>query len=514
MRPRLKFELDLEHLPTDVELLHTLIRDFAAAYDRLAHQMLEARRRQYGRKAETISEAQLGLFEKQIADRLAALPDLPPKPEVKKDPPKRHGRRIPAANLPTVHEHFDLPEGERFCPGCHAGLKMIGPESRRVLDVIPPKYFVRVQTRNKWACPDCGEGVVTVAFPELPVPKGLATASLLAHVVTNKFTDHQPLYRQSMIFGRHGLDISRSTLDDWVAETAYLLEPLHALMKEMVLASKVIHSDDTVIAVLEGGKRRSRPVKKKARIGRFWTWVGDGDHPYTVFTYSPSRKQEWPVQFLKGWKGYLQADAYPGYHPLYKSGVKEVACNAHARRKFDECLILEPEKAGAALAYYSRLYEIEARYRGRPPEEIAAARQMYSAPLMADFRNWLELQAAMALPKSAWAKALGYALRHWQGLTAYLEDGCLKIDNNAAENALRPIALGRKNYLFVGSDEGGYRAAILYSIIVSCKRHGIEPFDYLKDVLGKIGNWPARRLGELLPHVWKAERQEGGPLAA
>ena len=345
-------------------------------------------------------------------------------------------------------------------------------------------------------------------LPALPVEKGLAGEGLLAQVVTAKFCDHLPLYRQALIFKRHGFDVSRSTLCDWVAQTAGTLEPLYQAMKADVLASKVIHSDDTTVPVLDGREGRDPTRKRKARLGRLWTWVGDEDHPHTVYSFSPNRKQEWPLEFVSGWKGYLQADAYSGYHPLYLQGIQEVACWAHARRKVVEALETEPETGQAGLAFIHQLYDVERAAKDMDAKGRKALRLLHSKPVLDAFKAWLDAQSLRLLPKSVMAQALGYIQRQWLALNRYLDNGDLAIDNNAAERALRGVALGRKNYLFAGSNEGGERAAVLYSVVESCKRHDLDPFEYLRDVLGRIGDVPTKKVKDLMPAAWKAARLE------
>jgi len=451
----------------------------------------------------------MALFEKLIQEQLAGIPKLAAAAPSPKGAAKGHGRGIPSAEVPRRQEHYPLPESQKTCPDCKSTLKKIGTESRNVVEFVPASLIVRVQTCEKWACSCCPDAkVVTSELPDLPVAKGLAGEGLLAHVVTSKFADHLPLYRQSVILKRHGFDVSRSTLGDWVAQVADMLKPLYLAMKADVLRSKVIHSDDTTVPVLEDKERRDHTRKRKARLGRLWTWVGDIDHPHTVYSFSPDRKQEWPLDFAEGWTGYLQADAYSGYHPLYARGIKEVACWAHARRKFKEAMETDPETGQSALAFIERLYAVEREAKGKSAPERKLLREAHAKPVLDAFKTWLDAQALRVLPKSAMGQALGYSLRQWGALNCYLEDGDLAIDNNPAERALRAVALGRKNWLFAGSDASGERAAILYSVVESCKRHGIDPFEYLRTVIGEIASVPPRRMAELLPATWKAMRLE------
>lgn len=294
--------------------------------------------------------------------------------------------------------------------------------------------------------------------------------------------------------------MNRSTLCGRVAQSADLLDPLYQAMKLDLLNSKVIHGDDTPVRVLERDRSGPPGKKTKSRLGRVWVWVGDKTHPHTVFDFTPNRKQEGPLDFLVGWKGYLQADAYPGYEVLYKKrGVMEVACWAHVRRKFFDAQDTDRPRAEAALAFVQRLYRVEDLSKEMPPQERKQLRESEALPVLKAFEAWMEAQ--QVLPKSSIGLAIQYAQNQWPALCRYVEDGDLAIDNNAAENALRGVALGRKNWLFEGSDAGGRRAAIIYTLLEPCRRHGINPYAYLKDVIGRIGE--AKRLLELAPAQWQ-----------
>jgi hypothetical protein len=349
-------------------------------------------------------------------------------------------------------------------------------------------------------------------------------------VIVSKYGDHLPLYRLERILGRHGIELSRSTLCDWMRQSAEALGPLVEQMVRDVLASKVIHTDDTPVDVQD---RRLG----KTRTGRFWVYVGDGDHPCDVFAYTPSRSRDGPMEFLAGWGKdelrYLQADAFGGYDGLYAGqaggDVVEVACWAHARRKFYEAQSSDLTNSTEALARIRLLYDIEDEAReqfgrqaegadarplscqGETQRSLAAIRlelrQKSAVPRLEQFKGWLEgLQAhrgGPVLPKSPMGAAITYAMNQWKALWVYTTDGDLNIDNNVAENALRRVALGRKNWLFAGSDNGGRTAAILFSLIATCQRHRVEPFAYLRDVLARIAAHPVTRLAELFPQNWK-----------
>jgi transposase len=349
----------------------------------------------------------------------------------------------------------------------------------------------------KYAC-ECT--VRTATKPLQPIEKSTAGASLLAQVIVAKWADHQPLHRQEKMFERHGIDISRKTMGGWMAQCAELLDPLYQLMKKEVLSSKVIGTDDTSVKVLD----RKLPF---ARIGRIWPYVGDAHHPVIVYDYTPTRSRAGPAKFLEGYKGYLQADAYSVYDAFFKSqrGMTEVGCWMHARRYFFKALESDEPHMGPALHLIARLYAVEERARtlSLSAEQRLTLRQRISARLLGKLHQYLlELQPEV-LPKSPPGAAVRYALNQWQALTRFLDDGELEIDNGATERANRDIALGRGNWTFFGSDGGGRTAAVLRSFIASCKRSGIEPFAWFRDVLSRIPSHSVPRLGELLPHNWQ-----------
>jgi transposase len=352
----------------------------------------------------------------------------------------------------------------------------------------------------------------TAPRPPSPIARGLAAPGLLAHLIVSKFCDHLPLYRCERILARFGVSLSRSTLCDWLAQSAGLLRPLWELLKDQVQQSRVIQTDDTPVRVQAQGAMA-------AHQGRLWVQVGDAGHPGLVYLYSPNREGQWPQTFLKGYKGFLQADAYTGYDALFASGaVVEVGCWAHARRKFFEAQKTEPESALYALAVIRQLYAVERKATEqvaelrlpRPESETLRLRlrQAQSVPLLKSFGEWLDKQAATQLPKSLLAEAVGYARNQWAALQVYTTVGFLEIDNNAAERALRAVAIGRKNYLFFGSDVGGETAAVLYTFTQTCRTLGIEPWRYLRDVLERLPSHPPERLANLLPEEW-AQTQRG-----
>jgi transposase len=381
----------------------------------------------------------------------------------------------------------------------------IGEEISEQLDYQPASLVVTEHVRFKYACKACAGHVATSELPAQPIDKGRPGPGLLAQVVTAKYADHLPLHRQGDIFARHGVALARQTLCDWVADAATLLEPVYDDLKARVLAGKVVQTDDTTVPVQD----RERPT---TRDGRLWVYVGD-THPATiVYDYTANHSRAGPRDFLGDFRGSLQADAYAGYDALYATGrVVEVGCWAHARRYFWEAKEADAGRALQALGVIHRLYQVEAEAKALEAEARRALRQAKARPVLERFKGWLDEQADLVLPKSPIGEAVSYARGQWTALMRYLEDGTLAIDNNAAERALRRVVTGRKNWLFCGSDEGGKRAAILYSVVATCREQGLDVWAYLKDVLERIPTHPARRRAELLPWNWKAARAAAQP---
>jgi len=481
--------------------------------EQLTHQLDLLLRRTFGHRAETVEESQLRLAFAELAregeEPVLPVPQIeaenllgpPPEPGSIK-PRKGHGRGRLPEHLRRERIEYQLSEAELACPDCGHLREKFGEEIREELDYVPASLVVKQHVRFKYACRDCQEHVVVAPSPSQPIEKGLPGAGLLAQVLVGKFGDHLPLHRQAGIFQRHGLRISPSTLGDWVEQGAETLRPLVLEMKRSVLCSHVIPTDGTPVPVLDR-------ARKHTRLGRLWVYLGDEEHPYTVYEYSPDRSGKHPQKFLENFRGCLQADAYAGYDALYQvdpgtgeARVLEVGCMAHVRRKFYEAQTTDVVRSLATVAYIRLLYKVEKEARGLDPPARRALRQEKAKPWLDQLKTWLEAQQKEVLPKSPFAEAAHYALSQWTALTRYLDDGRLEIDNNAAERALRSVAVGRKAWTFAGSDAGGERAAVIYSVIQSARRHGLEPFAYLRDLLARIPAHSQLRLAELLPDRW------------
>ncbi len=481
--------------------------------ERLKLMVEKLRHKAFGRKSEKIvaqlEQLELGLEELEveqaageaIAEVVAPLPESAVRPGRKPLPEHLHREVV-------MHEL-----NNNCCAACGGELRKFGEDTSEQIEYIPESFKVLRHVRPKFACANC-DHVVTAPAPSRAIERGLAGPALLAHVLVSKYCDHLPLYRQSEIYARQGVELGRSTLANWVGASSEMLSPLlHALGRHVFSGSK-LHADDTPIPVLE-------PGRGKTRTGRLWTYVrddrpsGEETAPAVWFAYSEDRKGEHPRTHLKNFKGALHADAYAGFHHLYGDGIYEVACWAHARRKFHEIHVLHASSTTTeAIKRIGALYAIEEEVRGKPAGVRCEARLARAKPLLDDFRFWMEKSLRQLSPKSETAGAIRYALSRWRALTRYAEDGRLEIDNSAAERALRAVALGRKNYLFAGSDAGGERAAAIYSLIGSAKLNGLDPELYLRTVLTRVNAHPINRIAELLPWNLAAELADSTPKAA
>jgi transposase len=550
------------HLPDDPALLKAMLAEVLAALrvsrqegEQLRQRLDQLLRRLYGPRSERLNPGQLLLFT-DPPEAEAMAPSPPTEPAGSAKPGRRgHGRRQLPAHLPRDRRVYELSEAERLCRGCGQARVVIGQEVSEQLDYEPASLTVIEHVRLKYACPCCEKQrqaaamwtppvpaapdpatapssaaeltdtsatclvpettavstFLTAPRPPSPIARGLAGPGLLAHVIVSKFCDHLPLYRCERMLARFGVNLSRSTLCNWLAQSAALLRPLWELLHARVLQSRVVQTDDTPVRVQaqEGAA---------AHQGRLWVQVGDASHRYLAYLYSPNREGQWPQTFLAGYAGFVQGDAYAGYDALFAAGaVVEVGCWAHARRKFFEAQKTDPEGALYALGVIRQLYAVEREAAERANEQELSRpefealrlrlRQEKSVPLLKSLREWLDKQAAAVLPRSPLGEAVGYARNQWAALQVYATAGFLEIDNNAAERALRAVAIGRKNYLFFGSDLGGESAAVLYTFTQTCQALGVEPWRYLRDVLARLPRHLPEQLAKLLPDEWaRAQR--------
>jgi transposase len=490
-------------LPDDIETLKRLLLEERAArqvdqaeIQSLKLQLAYLKRQQYGQSSEQLSEkiAQLELTLEDL-EAAATASTSTPEPTIR----EKSVRRPLPAQLPRENVvHTPLAEG-CSCPACGGTMKVLGEDVSEMLEYIPSHFKVIRHVRPKLACSRCDK-IVQASAPSRPIARGLAGPGLLAHVLVSKYADHLPLYRQSQIFARSGIDLDRSTLADWVGGAHELLAPLVEALADHALAGTHLHADDTPYPVLA-------PGTGKTRIARIWTYVRDerswGSEipPAVLFRYTPDRKGVHPRLHLSGFAGALHADGYAGFDRLFETGrIHEIACWAHARRKFfDLHEATGSPIAKEALDRIGALYGIESEIRGRPPDERRALRQARAGPLLADLRTWLISVTRQLSKKSDAAGAIRYTLSRWEALCRYRDDGRAELDNNAAERALRTIALGRKNHLFAGADTGGERAAGIYSLIGTAKLNDIDPEAYLRYVLERIAEHPINQVTNLLP---------------
>jgi transposase len=497
---------DVPTLQRWVRQLLTEVQNLRRENEQLRHRLDQALRLHFGQRSER-SRPRRARVPRDQAERGGAAPR------------PGHGRQSLPEHLPRERVVYDLAEADKLCPCCGKPRVCIGEQVSEQLDYRPASYFVVQHARKTYVCRSCegpSERRFTTAGPAVvgPIPKGLPGPGLLAHLLTCKYADHLPLHRQVGIVARSGVRLSRSTLCDWMASAAVLLGPLVTLMRARLLLSRVIHSDDTSVPFLERGR-------DEAREGHLWVYIGDRDHPHVVFDFTTHYRRDGPEQFLKRYAGYLQADALAQYEGLFAGGeVIHVACNAHARRRFVEAQSSAPDEAEEALKFIRKLYKVERELGDRFAADDDAGRQQYrsaqTAAVREGFHAWLVSQRARALPKSPLGEAVGYALSNWPALMRYAEQGYLAIDNNLSERALRQVVVGRANWQFCGSAEGGRTAAALYSVVGTCKHLGIDPFAYLCEALPALFALGDRvgeeELAYWLPDTWQARqsRAEAG----
>ena len=505
--------IDLDNLPSDTAMLHRLVREMAVAVEhrdgeieRLRLVIRQLQRAQFGRRSERLDPDQFELgLDDLTADLAAAEKARADTMAPQAASADTHARRGP---LPAHLEREDivLDVAGKTCACCGGALHSIGESISEMLDWVPARVRVIRIRRPKYACRSCGT-VSQAAAPERPIARGLATPALLAHVLVSKYCDHTPLYRQSQIFARHGIDLDRSTLADWVGGACWWFEALHDLLCKNVFASDHLFADDTPVPVLDPGRGRTKTARLwvYTRDQRGW---GGPEPPAAVYLYAPDRRAERPASHLENFKGVLHVDGYAGFERLAANyDVVLAACWAHTRRKFYEVEQATGSPIAAdVLRRIAELYAVETNIRGQSVAHRLAVRRGRSRPIVDALHNQLETQLLRVPSNSTLADAIRYALGRWSGLTRFLHDGRVELDTNPVERAIRPVALGRKNHLFAGSDGGGARWAVLCSLIETCKLNGVEPYAYLTDVLTRmVEGHPINRLHELLPWAWKGE---------
>lgn len=474
--------------------------------EKIRIQLNRLRRMQFGRSSEKLAQEaeqlELSLEDLEAAEAAAHAPVEPElKADIAPDAPKRpRGRRPLPEHLPRREVRH---EPACTCPACGGEMRKVG-DVTEVLEYTPGRFEVIRHVRPAYSCRQC-ESMVQMPMPSLPIERGRPGPGLLAHVLVSKYCDHLPLYRQSGIYARDGVDLDRATLAAWVGKAAWLVDPLVVAIGRHVMAAEKLHADDTPVPVLA-------PGTGKTKTGRLWVYLrderphGGQSPPAVLYRYSPDRKGEHPQAHLAGFTGFLQADGYAGFGPLYETeGGKpppliEVACWAHVRRKiYDVHVATGSPIAQEALARIGQLFEVERKANGLPPDQRVSLRQTEARPILDALAGYFDSALAKLSGKSDLAAAIRYGRSRWPALSRYIDDGRLEMTNNAAERAIRPLALGRKNFLFAGSDEGGERAAAIYTLVETAKMNGLDPEAYLRDVLARIAEHPINRIGHLLP---------------
>ena len=515
-----KQQIHLQEKQAHIQELTRKLQSTQQQLRTLQHQVEQLLKRLYGRRSERFDPNQLRIFnDKQLIEAIEGeqsgcgveIPDQVTVIKKKRSIKARckHPGRIPIPeHLERVEIILDIPEEKKICPKTGKPLKQIGWEVSEKLEYRPGRLFVNVYKRPKYVSPDpvVSEdlGIVTAPMPDHPIEKCKADVGLLSQIIVSKFADHLPLYRQDGIFEREGVTIPRSTQTSWLLQCHEAIAPLGETLKQVVLKSGYLFTDDTPIPLQAKGYGK---VKK----GRLWVYVRGGPGPpLAVYDFSPDRSKRRPLDFLGNYRGYIHADAYSGYDELFeRDGVIEVGCWVHTRRKFDEALSSRPKEATEILSRIGQLYRVESACKEMEPEDRCEYRQIHAKPIIDRLFKRLEELICETTPSEPLRKAINYALNQKEALYRYLNDGWLKPDNNTAENAIRPLALGRKNWLFAGSERGGKAAALYYSLIESCKACDVNPWEYLNDVLRRIMSHPINRLRELLPDQWEPMKKDG-----
>ena len=507
-----------EELKTANERLACERNEHAQKIELLTEQLNDLLRRLWGRKSERFehpdqAELDLGWPESEEPEPSPEkLRDLERVEYSRKRPQKRGAKPLPE-HLERIDVPVDPSEAERTCACCSKDMKRVGEVVTEELDIVPPRFRVKRYVQGKWRCPDCMNRDLQRPLPSRPIQKGRPSPTLLAYLIVSKYADHLPLYRQEQIFKRHGVHLPRSTMDEWFGQLSPLLLAIVTAMKRSFLLQRYLQCDETPMEALEHeerGKKKGK-TKKKKQIRRCYAWAYSIPRGEVIYDVTASRSAAGPMALLDGFEGYVQTDGYVGYNDLFRSGRRlRVACMAHIRRKFFEARHALPERIDEILQLIKSLYAVEKESREAEltPEDRKKLRDEKARPHFDALKAAIDKLAPIPTPKSKLGKAVSYAQSQWPSMERYLEDGIIEIDNNHCENAIRPAVLGRKNYLFLGSLEGGgERAKVFYTLVQSAKRLGLDPFAYLSDVIERIASHPASRIDELTPRGWRLARQ-------
>lgn len=470
-------------------------------------------RNRFGRRAEKLDYTTLlpmfrELFE---ADAPAENPESDVEIAATAKPKSKRGRKKLPEHLPVKEVIHDVSEQDRVCPDCSQAMTSIGDDVTELLDHVPASYFRVRHVRRKYACRECQGNVISAPAPPKPIEKGMAGAGLLAHIITSKYCDHLPLYRLEGIIKRHGVDLGRSTMCDWMFDSANLLAPIVERMRAEIMRSKVVFTDDTTIPYQDTDST-------KTKTGRLWTHIGDPEHRFVYFDFTTDHSRDGPERMFRGYEGYIQADALSQYDRIFSEKIIEVACWAHARRKFFEQKDKFPDIAYRMLAMIRELYAVEAEASEFELAQLIASRledpaavldmdrpyrhelrQKRSRPILDRIEEYLKSVCGMAPPSMGISGAIQYTLKNWDALRRYLEQGYLEIDNNLSERTIKVVVLGRKNWLFAGSETGGLTAATLFSLTATCKLLKIDPYAYLRDAITAMSGGGRGDIGDLLP---------------
>lgn len=485
--------------------LETTIRVLKAERERLLRRLFTPRSEKLDAsqvelfRTELLSEAEAELAAEQAGEDAAKAEN----DEQHAQPGKGNGRRRPSSELRRERREHTLPESERVCPCCNVVMQPFGEQVSEQIEYVPASLFVIENVRIKYACKGCEQGVRTAPLPAQPIEKGLPGPSLLAHVALSKYGHHLPLYRLEQIFGEQGWQVSRKTMCDWIEKIADLLSPVVREQKRLLLAEPLLQADETPVPYQD-------PMRK-GKLSQGYLWSYTKPWAEVVFEFTPTRAGAAPRAFLARFAGHLQTDGYAGYASLFDSGAdRRIGCLAHVRRKFFEARHETEDSAGTTLAAIQRIYRIERRCRdgGIRGPDLLAVRQSEVLPIMAELADFFAYLEPRTLPQSLIGKAVRYAIGQWPSIRRYAFVAEAEADNNSCEQTIRTPVLGRKNWLFAGSVEGGRRGAVIFSLVVTCKRLGINPAEYLADVIARIPTHPNPRIGELVPREWKALRNQ------